>query len=128
VRGVRESGATLLTFGAISDGQYFRRSGTTVVGGNPAAGSFAATQVEVDLGWPAVRAKEFTITDANAIVGSKIVATIAYEDTVDHTADEVTVSEVFCSAGKSVAGSFTLALYAAAGPIGGKFKINYAIG
>lgn len=39
VRGVREtSGPTLLTVGAIADGEYLRRSGTTVVGGTPSGG------------------------------------------------------------------------------------------
>jgi len=39
VRGVREtSGPTLLTLGAVADGQYLRRSGSTVVGGSPAGG------------------------------------------------------------------------------------------
>jgi len=38
VRGLREtSGPTLLTLGSISDGQFLRRSGTTVVGGTPGA-------------------------------------------------------------------------------------------
>jgi len=40
VRGVREtSGPTLLTMGAVADGEYFRRSGTSVIGGIPGGGS-----------------------------------------------------------------------------------------
>lgn len=40
VRGVRETGGpTLLTMGAVGDGEYFRRSGTSVVGGIPGGGS-----------------------------------------------------------------------------------------
>lgn len=40
VRGIRETiGPTLLTLGAVADGQYLMRSGATVIGGTPAGGS-----------------------------------------------------------------------------------------
>ena len=40
VRGVRETaGPTLLTLGAVADGQYLRRSGSTVIGGSPGGSS-----------------------------------------------------------------------------------------
>lgn len=37
-RGLRESGGTTLTMGAVADGEYLRRSGTSIVGGTPAGG------------------------------------------------------------------------------------------
>ena len=40
VRGVREtSGPTLLTLGAVADGQYLTRSGATLIGGSPGGGT-----------------------------------------------------------------------------------------
>src|SRR3990167_1497999 len=40
IRGIRETGGpTLLTLGAVTDGQYLVRSGTTLIGGSPGGGS-----------------------------------------------------------------------------------------
>jgi hypothetical protein len=42
VRGLREtSGPTLLTMGAVADGEYLRRSGTSVIGATPSGGGAA---------------------------------------------------------------------------------------
>lgn len=39
VRGLREtSGPTLLTLGSVADGEYLRRSGTSIIGGTPSGG------------------------------------------------------------------------------------------
>jgi len=37
-RGLKESGATELTMGAVADGQYLKRSGTTIISATPAGG------------------------------------------------------------------------------------------
>jgi hypothetical protein len=43
VRGIRETaGPTLLTLGAVADGEYLRRSGATLVGGTPSGGGGSA--------------------------------------------------------------------------------------
>jgi hypothetical protein len=46
VRGVRETGGpTLLSLGAVTDGQYLKRSGTSIVGDSPAGGTLYGVQV-----------------------------------------------------------------------------------
>lgn len=43
-RGLRESGGTTLTIGAVADGEYLRRVGTALVGATPAGGSASNTR------------------------------------------------------------------------------------
>ncbi len=48
VRGVRttEGGGTLLTLGAVADGEYLLRSGTTIIGGTPAGGGGGSPSID----------------------------------------------------------------------------------
>jgi hypothetical protein len=49
--GLREtSGPTLLTLGAIADGEYLVRSGTTVVGGTPSGGGGSSNTLRIEAG------------------------------------------------------------------------------
>jgi hypothetical protein len=95
---------------------------TTDQGGS---GAFSITQIEIDMGWPAVRDKLFTITDAGVSAGMKIIATLAYEDnsTAANSADEALVSEIHCAAGKADTGTYSL-FCSAPLPVGGKLKVN----
>ena len=122
------SGPTVLTVGAIADGQFAKRVGSTLVGAAPGAGSFVATQVVVDLGSTPGDEFEVTVTDAACTSASKVVCSMAYIDTSDNDADEIAFSKVFCAAGLPTAGSFTASIMAADGPIQGHFALNYALG
>jgi hypothetical protein len=106
------------------DGTKYWRDDNTWATPPGGSGTFSISQIEIDLGWPAVTEKELTIIDAGVSAGMKINASVAYEDTADKTADEIIVSQVSCAAGKAAAGSYKLGIFAAAGPIGGKFKID----
>ena len=121
-------GPTVLTVGAIADGQFARRVGSTLVGAAPGAGSFVATQVVVDLGSTPGDEFEVTVTDGACTSASKVVCSMAYIHTSDNDADEISFSKVFCAAGKPATGSFTASIMAADGPIQGHFAMNYALG
>lgn len=74
-KALRETGGpTNLVVGTITDGQYLRRIGATIVSGVPAGGGggFAASEVEVDVGSVPVFQGKFTITDAGITVGAKV--------------------------------------------------------
>jgi hypothetical protein len=51
VRGIRESGGQLLTMGAVVDGQYLKRNGTTIDSGSPGGGSPAAWKGSIISCW-----------------------------------------------------------------------------
>lgn len=71
VRGLRETGGpTLLTMGAVADGQVLTRSGANIIGTAP--GAPAGTTIEVDLGATATWRGRFTITDAAISGTSKV--------------------------------------------------------
>ena len=62
VRGLRETaGPTLLTLGAVADGQYLRRNGATLIGATPAGGSDPWTYLAVNGG------ADFSTTSATAV-------------------------------------------------------------
>jgi hypothetical protein len=91
-------------------------------------GGFTATQITVDFGATPATDKEFTITDAAVTAISKIIAVPAYDDTTDHTADEISASHIMCGAGKPTAGAFTLTVYSHSETLSGTYKINYVVG
>lgn len=91
-----------------------------------AGGAATITQLEIDFGVTPISDMIFTITDAGITGTSKIIATVAYEDTTDNTADEA--SELLVVAGKPVAGSCSLLAYSDTALLKGKYKINYMIG
>ena len=89
-------------------------------------GSATLTQLEIDFGSTPISDKVFTITDPGILVTSKVIVSVAYEDTTDNTADES--MELSVSAGKPVAGSCSLLGYSPNSLLRGKYKINYVIG
>jgi hypothetical protein len=91
-------------------------------------GSASVTQIEVDFGATPATDNEFTITDAAVTATSKIIASLAYEDTADNTADEIIACGVVCTAGKAEAGSFKLLVASLNSALSGKYKINYIVG
>lgn len=72
VRGLRETaGPTLLTMGAVADGQVLTRSGANIVGTAPGAATW--TTIERDFGSTATWTGTFTITDAGISGTTKII-------------------------------------------------------
>jgi len=129
VRGIRvaDGGGTLLTIGAVADGEFLRRVGTNIVGSSPGAGSTDIKQVEVDFGATPVHEKEFTITDAGVSAGSQITGQVAYTAPTGRDLDEVEMEsfDVRCGSGS---GSFPMHIRSLEGRVTGLYKINYLIG
>lgn len=109
---IRETGGpTLLTVGAIADGQYFKRSGTTVVGDTPAGGSGNFGTALLDFGaFPGASDASVAVTGQAGIgASSKVNAWLFPADTADHTADEHILETLKVFAGNIVPGTgFTI--------------------
>jgi hypothetical protein len=77
VRGLRETGGpTLLTLGAVTDGQYLRRSGATVIGDTPSGGGGSTSYYEESF-TAAGGNESFTLgnniaTNANMLAGKDV--------------------------------------------------------
>jgi hypothetical protein len=81
-------------------------------------------QVEIDFGATPLESKSFTITDAAIVVGSKILASIAYVATTDHELDEVGAEcfDLKCAPGVGV---MTVFATPSVGLAHGKYYLNY---
>jgi hypothetical protein len=76
---ITESGGLAMQLGSVADGQYLRRSGTTIIGATPAGGGGAATQIvetgastTLDIG--TIPNKGVLVRDASTIYGAFDVA------------------------------------------------------
>lgn len=110
---VETGGPTVLAMGAVADGEYLRRSGSSVVGGTPSGGSGSLTvgSVEVDFGvFPGGSDASEAVTGQTGILTTSVVqAWLMATDTPDHTADEHVVETIRVTAGNIVAGTgFTI--------------------
>lgn len=79
-RGIRETaGPTTLVVGAVADGEYLRRVGSTVVGGSPAGGSGNALEVSIALTGPGLFSTTVTgqawVTSSSKLVASPFATT-----------------------------------------------------
>jgi len=110
----------------IYDGTNFQ-IGNSVVSTSSIA-SFGFAQTEVDFGATPVADATFTIADANAIVGSKIIAITAYDAPTGKDLDEIEMDKLIIVAGNATLGNFQMFIQSADGSyLEGKFKINYKI-
>ena len=92
------------------------------------SGATNITQTEVDFGATPVAEATFTITDAAAIIGSKIIATLAYDAPTSKDLDEVEMDDLIIKCGNASAGFFEMFIRSVDGAyLSGKFKINYII-
>lgn len=83
---------------------------------------------EIDFGDLAVTEKLFTITDANVISSSNVVATLAYEAPTGKDLDEIGLEKLQITCGQSIAGAFNMFINTINGSgVSGSFKINYLI-
>lgn len=89
-------------------------------------GAFAITEVEVDLSYPPIRTKTFTIVDAAVSTGSKIMASQSGNAPTGKNADDNEMDPFMCSATPGN-GQFTLILSGIEGRIAGPFKVLYTL-
>lgn len=103
-------------------------NGSTLLGSGDLAVSASITQTEVDFGTTPLAEKTFSITDAGAIVGSKITATVAYDAPTGKDLDEIEMDDLIIKCGNATAGFFDMLIRAVDGSyLSDKFKINYII-
>lgn len=92
------------------------------------AASAEIKQTEIDFGSTPVSDGNFTITDATAVVGALIMATMAYDAVTGKDLDEFEMDELDIKCGNASGGSFTMLVKSKDGSyLEGKFKINYII-
>jgi hypothetical protein len=128
VRGLRETGTpTLLTYGAVADGQFLQRVGATVVGGVPAgAGGF--THFTKDLG-VARRSGTFDITGLAGLTADKvvdIVQTAAQIATKGNARDEAEMDHIDVT-GYVVDATTVRAYWQAPSVVVGTYAFAYAV-
>lgn len=87
-------------------------------------GDYRFKYVEIDFGSVPTEEKSFTITDAEVVPASKIIAQVAYVAPTGKELDELEFDpiELRCSSGT---GSFTLYAIPLDGPVHDKFVVNY---
>lgn len=90
-------------------------------------GNVSVTSLEIDVGAIPVWSTNITITDGTVTGTSKIVITQSAVAATGRDADENEMDPLILSA-TPTAGSFTLRVAGAHGPITGKYMINYVIG
>jgi hypothetical protein len=95
-------------------------------GGGSAWGGIS--QTEVDFGTTPLAEQTFTITDAAATIGSKIMATVAYDAPTGKDLDEIDMDDLVIKCGNATSGFFNMFIKSNDGSyLADKFKINYII-
>ena len=94
--------------------------------GEPAPGTFDITEVEVDFGYPPIRTKTFTVTDAAVSTNSRIIATQSGNIPTGKGSNESEMDPLVCSAIPGT-GQFTLILSGIEGSVAGPFKVLYTV-
>ncbi len=95
---------------------------------SPGAGSVNIKQTEIDFGVTPLAEKEVTVTDADVLVTSQLIAQAAYEAPTGKDLDELEMDDLQlrCQPGS---GQFLMFIRTADGSyLADKFKINYLIG
>lgn len=90
-------------------------------------GSSTITEIEVDFGTLPTRTKTFTVIDANITVSSKLTITQSGTAATGRQADENEMDPILFS-GTPASGQFILIANALAGPVSGKYRVNYVVG
>ena len=103
-------------------------NGSSVLGAGNLVVSASITQTEVDFGSTPLAEQIFTISDAAAIVGSKIVASLAYDAPTSKDLDELDMDDIIIKCGNATTGAFSMMIRSSDGSyLADKFKINYII-
>jgi hypothetical protein len=132
VRGIRETGGpTSLTFGAIVDGQYLLRSGSTVISGTPGGGPGGLTlsTVEVNLGSYPRRYGKFNITSSGLTAGRPALVRKANGPYTNKgtRADEAEMDDVTAS-GKTTSTTNIECYWQCSTRVRGNHKFDYVVG
>jgi hypothetical protein len=105
-------------------------NGSSVLGaGNlVVSGATSISQTEVDFGTTPLAEQTFTITDVAATIGSKIMATVAYDAPTGKDLDEIDMDDLVIKCGNATSGFFNMFIKSNDGSyLADKFKINYII-
>ena len=105
----------------------FSNDGVVWTNMSAGGGTATITQIEIDFGTFSSTTKLFTITDASVNASSNIVATQSGTAATGRHADENEMDPIIFSATPG-SGQFSLIATPMAGPVGGKFKVNYLVG
>lgn len=116
-------GPTVLDVGSITDGQYLRRSGATVIGGNP-GGSASVTAKTINSPYGVYEYSE-TFSDVGVSTSSKILAYLGQTSSDDE--NEPSMDDLAVSAYAPSNGNLTLTV-SSEQPFGGPIKLVYLIG
>ena len=85
-------------------------------------------QTEIDFGTAPLAEQTFSISDANATVGSKITASLAYDAPTGKDLDELEMDDLIIKCGNATTGFFDMLIKSVDGSyLADKFKINYLI-
>lgn len=105
--GLRVTGPVDLVAGVVTDGEFLKRVGATIVSAVPAGGSGNFGTAVVDFGaFPGKSDASVAVTGQAGIVGgSKVNAWLRLEATADHSADEHWIEALRLFAGNIVAGT-----------------------
>lgn len=90
--------------------------------------ALAFTEVTLDFGTASTYSKIFTIADAGAATGSKILISPSGKPATGRSADELEMDNFVCSAACLVNGQITINAFAIPGPVSGEYKFNYSLG
>lgn len=125
-RGLRETaGPTTLVIGAVADGDFLKRVGSTVVGGSPGAGSTNIKATTVTVSTPVFEAS-FTVVDTDVSGSSQIM--LGWGNCLQTDMNHPGMGEVGFNA-VSGTGQFTAELYSTdRSRLFGDFKLNYLVG
>ena len=86
------------------------------------------TQTEIDFGSTPISSKEFTITDSNVSVNSRVTANMAYDAPTGKDLDETEMDHLQIICGQVTVGSFKMYVTSSDGSyLADKFKVNYTI-
>lgn len=118
---IREtSGPTVLVVGAVADGEYLRRSGSSVVGGSPGGAGAPPTQVVVDLGSGDKTSGSFVVVDAALTPSSR--------PQIWEHAGEDELGDFLLLRATAASGSMTVYWMSLPGPVHGNHTFNYTLG
>lgn len=100
-------------------------NGSTILG----SGNLSLiTQTEVDFGITPLYEQTFSIANAAAGIGSKIIASVAYDAPTGKDLDEIEMDDFVVKCGNATAGFFDMLIKSVDGSfLADKFKINYLI-
>ena len=101
---------------------------SSILGSGNLSVSATITQIEVDFGVTPLAEQTFSIANTDAVVGSKIMAVLAYDTPTGKDLDEIEMDDLVIKCGNATTGFFNMLIRSVDGSyLADKFKINYII-